>query len=521
MSKSKKIVVIDCETDPFAPGRIPQPFLWGLYDGEEQHFFDTAAQLMDYLKDKNYRVYAHNGGKFDFHYLLEFIPDWKKLTLINGRLAQFSVGDCLFCDSYCILPVPLGAYQKTKIDYAIFEASERDKPKNRDAIRRYLADDCLFLHQLIVAFVQQYGTHLTIASCAIKILQGIENIEITNSGKAFRDTVLPFYHGGRTECFEKGIIEGDIKVYDITSSYPYAMTHRHPIEFHVKQHETKPKIQGHNFYHLRADSAGALPLKNEDGALYFPHGVHDFFATGWEVLAGLETGRLRIIKHHYQLVFPITADFKAYVSYFFEIKNNTVKGSPENIFAKLFLNSAYGKFAANPEKYVDTYLCPRESGAWAMENGFSIHTEMLDKLIVSKPNDESRHRYYNIATGASITGFARAHLFRALQRVERPLYCDTDSIIFTGGHTLSIGNELGAWAHEGNFDIAAIGGKKIYSLKNFSNGKEKNACKGIRLSSEEIFKIAKGATITKTPDVPVYSFKKGKIFFLKKTIAAT
>ncbi|MFN7610101.1 MAG: hypothetical protein ACK5QX_04065, partial [bacterium] len=103
----KKIVVIDCETDPFAPGRIPQPFLWGLYDGEEQHFFDTAAQLMEYLKDKNYRVYAHNGGKFDFHYLLEFIPDWKKLTLINGRLAQFSVESCLFCDSYCILPVPL------------------------------------------------------------------------------------------------------------------------------------------------------------------------------------------------------------------------------------------------------------------------------------------------------------------------------------------------------------------------------------------------------------------------------
>ena len=31
----RKLIAIDCETDPFKAGRVPEPFIWGMYDGNE------------------------------------------------------------------------------------------------------------------------------------------------------------------------------------------------------------------------------------------------------------------------------------------------------------------------------------------------------------------------------------------------------------------------------------------------------------------------------------------------------
>jgi hypothetical protein len=181
---------------------------------------------------------------------------------------------------------------------------------------------------------------------------------------------------------------------------------------------------------------------------------------------------------------------------------------------------AYGKFAANPEKYKTTYIINSEDFMRAISEGYEIHSELHGRLIISKPNDENERRYYNVATGASITGFVRAYLLRAINATANPIYCDTDSITFIGNHSLHVGEELGQWKFEGDFNIAGIGGKKLYAMKNEKTGDEKTACKGAQLSFDEIMCVAKGEIIEYNPENPVFSIKKGK-YFLKKTIALT
>jgi len=522
----KEFGIIDCETDPFKEGRIPKPFIWGFYSlADGFHHFKNIDDLLDFLKGRNIRIYAHNGGKFDFHFFMHKIATWEKLTIINGRLAQFKIDGIEFCDSYCILPVPLSAYQKTKIDYNIMEAEERDKPENRKIIIDYLKDDCVFLHDLVDEFLKEHGFSLTIASSAIKKLQKIEGIKIDDSGRQFFDAIRPYYYGGRVQCFKKGIINDEINYFDINSAYPYAMTHEHPIGDFISDYSENPELKGHNFYKFQAKATGAFPFRDNDGALTFPdNGKEYIFAcTGWELLKAQELDLLWDVKHIEQKIFYETKNFKKYVDHFYTIKCTSKKGSPEYIFSKLFLNSAYGKFAANPEKYKTTYLCGLDEFNYALTEGYEIHGELHDKLIISKDQDESAWRHYNIATGASVTGFVRAYLFDAIRKVQKPIYCDTDSIVFSGGHSLTLGQDLGQWDCEGIFNCGGVGGKKIYGFRNIVDGNilnEKTACKGLRLGYDDIIKVCKGEKITKIPENPIFSFKKGT-YFLQKTIAMT
>lgn len=540
---TKEIAIIDCETDPFKEGRIPQPFLWGFYTPSTGVlYFDHISKLMEFLSDKEYRVYAHNGGKFDFHYMLEYIEDWNKIMMIHNRLAQWRWNQIEFCDSYCILPVGLASYNKTKIDYNLFESESRDLPHNKKLIADYLADDLIFTYELVEAFISENGTHLTIASCAIKKLQKIEGIKVKDSGRKLFEDISQFYYGGRVECFKKGVIhDTQIKCYDINSAYPYAMLHEHPVETYITTNSKRPDIVGGNFYKFKAKSLGTFPFRNDDKTLHFPNDgeIRTFYCTGWELLAASELGLLKQCKHIEQKLFMEKRNFKKYVDHYYTIKATSKKGSPENIFAKLFLNSAYGKFGANPANYKETYLIPIEDFHSAREKGFDIHSELHGRLIISKPNEPENWRHYNVATAASITGFVRAYLLKAIHSVENPIYCDTDSIVFAGeiktrlhqnnshsGEDKNIvygireGDNLGEWKFEGAFNIAGIAGKKLYALRNTLTGEEKTASKGVQMNFDQIMRVCKGEVLQMSSANPIFSIKRGK-YFLKKSIAMT
>ena len=148
-----EIWALDSETDPFKAGRIPQPFIWGAYclalDRYEQ--FVTCEQVAEFFARRKARVYAHNGGKFDYHFLRNHINSDEPIMVIAGRLARFKIGDSEFRDSYNILPVPLRAYEKTVVDYTIFEPGLRDLPANRAIIEAYLKSDCVNLAEFLQA----------------------------------------------------------------------------------------------------------------------------------------------------------------------------------------------------------------------------------------------------------------------------------------------------------------------------------------------------------------------------------
>ena len=81
----RKLAILDAETDPFAWQQKVHPFVWGLYivdDGSYHEFrnddlscygdMSGTAKLMEFLQDESLRIYAHNGGKFDYLFLLKY-----------------------------------------------------------------------------------------------------------------------------------------------------------------------------------------------------------------------------------------------------------------------------------------------------------------------------------------------------------------------------------------------------------------------------------------------------------------
>ena len=528
-SKSKnRIAVLDFETDPFLYGRIPEPFTCGVYDGEYYQDFwgdDCADQLAEYIREElqNYTIYAHNGGKFDFYFLMEHLEE--DLKIIGGRIAKCKIGEATLTDSYLILPLSLSAYQKDEIDYKIFEYGERDKPKNKKAILAYQKSDCIYLYEWVSKFINRFGKKLTLAGTAFNELKKTE-YEPKSTNEYYDDVFRQFYYGGRVQTFKTGEIEGDYTYIDINSAYPYAMLFEHPYD---SKYIEKIKIPnddewGGYFAHIKAISKGALPFRNpDDNKLYFYMDdiSRDYFVTGWEILAGLKTGTLEIIKIHRVYVHERKKNFSEYVNKFYEEKlQSKLNGDKDNeLFSKLMLNSCYGKFGQDGRQFKDYQLlpfnCVPEDYKPEGENEWSLYAEHETGFCIwEKPAPVDR--FYNVATAASITGFVRAYLWEAICSSENPIYCDTDSLMCEKFHG-KLGNELGQWKIEAELDQLYIGGRKFYAVHDKENDEWKTACKGARLSAEQIINTIKhNEPFVWKKDAPSYSLRFGARFLERK-----
>lgn len=564
MSRKKKpIITIDCETDPFKRGRVPVPFLWGMYDGDRYRRFDHASDLIRYLMNQKAIVYAHNGGKFDYQFLLDYMEPWTEVLIINGRLAKFTIGECEFRDSWNILPAKLASFgNKKEIDITKLEADVRDK--HMAEIERYNAQDCRGLWEAVTAFRAEYGNGLTLAGSALQYWSKKFKHEIPETNRSFYEEIAPYYYGGRVQCFHKGPITCGFDVVDINSAYPFAMTHNHPISTNAEEviPNQNDRIIPQSLYMIEGVCRGALPWRDERHALLFPNDgkSRTYTITGWELQAAIDTHRLGPWKVVKRYDFLKEINFTDYVTHFYDMKARAEKGSKEYVFAKLFMNSLYGKFGANPETYRSYGIVPledrdgaeqdptlqlgRQHGPWRRAGMLGRHALMVGEdpvaTVVEKDGKEKRvhvanpvqSKFYNVATAASITGFVRAFLMRHIDKVERSgggvLYCDTDSIVCTNtdvGKAFAMSNKLGDWSHEGRFDRGAIAGKKLYAFhqhpddykkmcekakaKGDKPPKEwKTATKGVRLEAHEICRIAEGEEITWEADAPLFSLHR-------------
>jgi hypothetical protein len=187
------------------------------------------------------------------------------------------------------------------------------------------------------------------------------------------------------------------------------------------------------------------------------------------------------------------------------------------------MNGAYGKFAQNPEKFKDHILwtggeMPSRIHGWHPEYVTDEYTIFARKTEEYYPGSNARS-FLNVATGASITGAARARLLRGLAAAENAIYCDTDSIICKSLDGLEIGTKaLGSWTHEAQGHTVAIVEKKLYCVlgETAIDPKEgakrikkygradcvKLASKGVRLHADDIIAAARGEVITHTMGFP-------------------
>lgn len=474
--------------------------MWGYFDGTEfRHFFDTKT-FVDFIKTKRCYVYMHNGGKFDLHLLLEHLEQSRAL-IINGRIVEIKLGKATIRDSFAIIPTSLAAFEKTKFEYWKMEAAVR--AAHMPEILAYLRDDCVNLHTIVKAYTEAAGSKSTIASNAMAFSRKL-GTDPGRTGARFDANFRKFYFGGRVEVFKGGSFDY-ADVFDIKSSYPFAMLHEHATGTvrHVTDNldSMTPDEINRAFIELECLSDGAFPIIAANGGLTFPHQFAHYNVTGWEYATAIKHNLISRINIKRVVKFAATINFADYVNHWFAHKDAADKAGDraQRLIGKIMMNSLYGKLAQNPRNYKDFVIQPLgtppdSDNGWKLEYEFgNLELHSRDALWRYKQDErqdwEERPIFYNVATGASVTGFARAHLLDAICLVGRECiaYCDTDSIVaLRGGATVNLRKDgkLGAWEWEGSASPVHIAGKKLYGMKftaGPNEGKYKFATKGARL----------------------------------------
>lgn len=534
MGKKKLLIATaDCETDPFEFNMVPMPFVWGFYSEAEGycHFWGEGEsreeqrescirRFIDFLNGlaQPHCIYMHNGGKFDLIFLLSELSG--SLKIVNGRILECRIDHHVVRDSYAAVPIPLAAYKKDDIDYQ--KLSHGVRQKNRSEIVHYLGGDVRYLFEMMTEYRAEFGDVLTIGTAAMRALRKYHAFaEFDSEQDAF---FRRFYYGGRNQCFDSGILKGDWKVYDVNSMYPFCMQSMlHPGSSTFS--ESRSLDANTDFIIVRGWNRGALPFKDDKlHHLDFTKEYGVFHTTGHELRAGLETGTFEIDEIESAYSFSQRMCFSDFVDAYYA-KRMVAKDNGLELyvlFYKLILNSAYGKFCLNSDNFKDWQITGADEfldiDLWTPE------VQTNEYILWSKPTSQAK--FYNVATGASITGGARSQLLRGLSLSERPVYCDTDSIICTGLSASSNDKRLGAWKLEAEGDEICIAGKKLYALYRNGNvvrndkGVPKQASKGARLSASEIRAIAEGGMVSFKNPVPAFKVD-GNHQFIERRIRKT
>lgn len=514
-TKSKPLLGFgDFETDPFKKGREPKAFVSDLFfdDYHLTNWDEDCGELVaDYIINHGGKRiwYFHNGGKFDIYQFLEFLPRKRitKILVIGGRIAQIVFDNGVeIRDSYALIPRGLREWAKDDIDYNKLEKECREK--HRKEIIHYLKSDTDNLSEMVNSFVDRYGFHLTLASAAFDILHEEFNVKRVRISEAMDAKFRKFYFAGRVEYFKLGNLGGGYKCIDINSSFPYSMTKPHWCgKSYVSSTRIPKRYELQSFYRVQCNSAGAFPFRNIDGSVMFPadNVQREFYVTGWEFFTAEKLGLLsgcRILQVHAPTE---VLDYKKYIEYFYGIKNRAEERGDkgERLFAKLLMNSGYGKFGQDPREFEEYKICDwRDSPGdeWRI-----LKDDPQKGITIYKRANPSQH-FNNVCVAASITGCSRALLLEAMHICGNVVYCDTDSIIAKDIRGINLSSALGEWKLEAEFTELHIGGKKLYCGLN-KDGKWKTASKGAKLSAQEIIRVANGETVQYEFEAPTYSIR--------------
>jgi hypothetical protein len=535
------LAVFDAETDPFLYGRIPFPFAWGFYDGNKfVHFWgdNCTEKFVSFLKSlkKKYIMLAHNGGRFDAMFLLQYI-DTGTIKIINGRIAEFKLFGHIVRDSLLILPMPLKDYKKDEIDYDKFERENREK--NKSEIVEYLSDDCLFLFDLVFAFYNKFGRKLTVGSAAINELKKFHPFE--RIGESHDKIFRQFYYGGRVECFKTGIIKGDFKLYDVNSLYPDRMKNAihpcgenytlftginarfNPVNFDLCDYPDIPyfiNFVGYNY--------GALPQQIK-GIMDFNIPYGEFFCTSHEFKVAMEFGKIKPEFVKFVYVPEKTINFAEFVDHFYSerLKAKASGDKIADILNKFIMNSASGKFGTNPDNFFDYRIGDIDDSDFldsCEDDYFTLYSRDENIALFRRKSFIGNNSYLDVAIVASITGAGRAKLLRAICESNNPIMCDTDSLLCEKLAAKIDPKILGAWKLEHKVDTAYIAAKKLYVLTSKTkpilkpNEKEpekingqwvlKIASKGVRVKGKDIVDLIKSGEHTWFNDAPTFSLKR-------------
>lgn len=533
MKRGKRVGVLHMRFDPFRRGHEIKPFAIGVLwdDGEYCDFWgdDCIPLFVDSCSDSGPAVlYSHNGGRFDFIFLREFIHG--DILNFDGRIVTGKLGNIELRDSFLIIPrSPESIGVNLGIDDKKFERSRRELFKT--SILKLLKDDCEQMLAYVLEFRELFGDAMTVSSAACKALTKIHKAENDRaigrldlkSDRFFRQ----FFFGGRNEAFEKGLLKDDWKYYDVRSMYPGVMrdfVHPTGVDY-LTCRDLSPRT---DFAIIDATSRGAFPARRDDGGVEYPDARREFYVTGHELQTAMELKLVTIHRVIMAYEFSRREDFAPFVHEYGELRmaalrtNNYMR---EQMY-KDVLNRAFGKQAIDVEKMGKWQCCPHpdnmsdEIRKELDDGGFTMAYIGDNVSFWHCPLSwvEKVRTVRNVACAASITGAARARVQRALAYSDRPAYVDTDGIICRelGERT---GDSIGSWRQIDSGDMLAIAGRKKYAL--FDRGEAKRfACAGAALNANDIMRMCGGETIVWNSQTPVFSVSSDG-YFVDRTMRAS
>lgn len=565
------VAILDLETNPFnnETEEYVLPFLAILYSDQFdpvimwcedwKALVNQIVAAINALPDK-YTIYAHNGGRFDYMFL---IHELRGAVMFKGRaIMRANIGPHEIRDSLHIIPESLkNASDKNEIDYRWFAVGVRHL--HRQAIIDYCLSDCRYTFEIVRAFIDRFGLPMTIGQCAMKELK--KHYTFERLGNHVDAYLREYFFGGRTECIASaGAYHGDYRLYDVHSMYPSVMAYtKHPIgaEFLVNDRIT-PRTA---FLHIHCDNpAGALMVRDDDGSLTskrergeFKISIHEYnTATALKLISKvsiLRTIDFQLWSAFDKFVIPLYTERMRLKELVVTLPEGAQKKRTEQDikFFKYLLNNCYGKFAQNPRRFKEYFITDPEDmppTKWlysGVEQQFNTEKFADPELTMNQvrswrdlPEIENDRywiwshpcpewRFNNVATAASITGAARAKLLEAIHSATDPLYCDTDSLICRAIGDLRVtDSELGTWHLEQHISDVVITGKKMYGYK-IASGKKAGEIvirsKGIKgVTWQDLLDMNAGKVISKTMLAPTISRNQEQKYItreLRKTAA--
>src|SRR5690349_7236912 len=226
---------------------------------DNKRIFQDMASYIEWLFTDfpGTHVWAHWGGHYDHRFVLAYVTKlgWSWQTIQSGNLliiikVRHPKGrEISFCESARLMPDSVANIGKTvgltKLDV--------DRTKIEDLTKEQVETYCLRDCEIVLLGIQylkkvfdSVGCDFayTLASISTRWVRRSEVLEWHNfyeeingrleySPKMLQadEFCLPAYFGGRVEVFRTGVFHKKLYYYDVTSSYPWSMTHELPTYF--------------------------------------------------------------------------------------------------------------------------------------------------------------------------------------------------------------------------------------------------------------------------------------------------
>lgn len=145
-----------------------------------------------------------------------------------------------------------------------------------------------------------------------------------------------------------------------------------------------------------------------------------------------------------------------FVNTFYELKNESKKNGQKakTKFAKLLLNSSYGKLAERVARRITWREINEETGA--------VH------LVSQNENEVDESSMLSVVQGAYVTALARVWILSHIREIcgedvlHKLIYCDTDSVHVLADYPNADAYALGGFKNEGTFDCCKYIAPKCY-----------------------------------------------------------